>query len=535
MADIVRAAYRGRITAMSSIPNKVPVRTGVVAGVMLVTLATYLTYGVGIISNAIIARGLAPLDFGRYVYVIYISGILVILSNHGLTTSGIRFVAELLGAGSVEAAQRTHGYLRRLGRYSEGAVLLGFVAVALIVRPTDWRADLPLFLGVIVVSAFAKARYLFDISIAKGYSLFRIDAYSTVSVGFMTVLLVVALHLASAGLGAYLLLFATSSAGYWLIAAFQVHHAGVRMAPHVPDASVLARLQPHLRWTALLMAVGVLGNKSVEVFLLNATHGAEDVGFFAIGAALTRGGIDLLTSGLMTVLMPVMSDAYGRGGEAQVRRIFMNSFRYLTVAGLVAAGAGFCLAAPTVRLLYGPEYLRAITAFQVMVVVAGLTLGEAASGSLLSTTDRQRSRAVLVAAQILITVVCALLLVPRYGFYGAIWSHALSRMLGFALACGWVGRNYRAIPPLPELLRLLLCAGLAAAVAWAGLSVVHGMIGYAVGAVAYVLVLLAASVLARCWTSTDLALIASGLDRYAPSATLLRRWTASLGMRFGTQ
>jgi O-antigen/teichoic acid export membrane protein len=518
---------------MRSLPQEAPARTGLAAGVLLVTIATYLTYGVGIISNAIIARGLAPADFGRYVYVVWISGLLVVISNNGLTTSGIRFVAELLGAGSVEAAQRTHGYLKRLSHYCECAVLIGFAVVALIIRPMDWRQALPLFVGVILVSAFAKSRYLFDTSIAKGYSQFKIEAYSTVGVGLMTMLLVVVLYLAHARLAAYLLLFGLSSVLYWLAAAVQLRRVGVAPAPGRPDAGVLARLRPHLQWTTLLTAVGVFGNKSVELFILNATHGASDVGFFAIGAALTRGGIDLLTSGLMTVLMPVMSNAFGRGGEAQVNRIFMDSFRYLAFAGLIAAGAGFYLAAPTITLLYGAAYLRAITAFQVMVLVAGLTLGESALGALLSTTDRQRSRAVLVAVQVAVTVLFAAVLVPIYGFIGAILAHAVSRLLGFALVFGWVSHMYSVKSPIRQLLRLLLAAGLAAAAAWGCLTLIHGLIGYALAAVVYVLLLIPLSLIARCWTPTDLALIARLLDRYAPRASRLRRWTASFGARFG--
>jgi O-antigen/teichoic acid export membrane protein len=510
-----------------------PARTGLATGVMLVTMATYLTYAVGVISNAMVARGLGPVDFGRYVYVVWISGLLVVLSNNGLTTSGIRFVAELLGADSVEAAQRTHGYLNRLSHYSQSAVLIGFAAIALVIRPADWRHALPLFVGVILVSAFARARYLFDTSIAKGYSQFKIEAYSTVGVGLMSMLLVLVLYLMHARLAAYLLLFGFSSVIYWLAAAVQLRRVGVEPAVGRPESDVLARLRPHLRWTALLTAVGVFGNKSVEVFLLNATHGASDVGFFAIGAALTRGGIDLLTSGLMTVLMPVMSNAFGRGGETQVNRIFVDSFRYLAFCGLLAAGAGFCLAVPTVELLYGASYMRAITAFQVMVLVAGLTLGESAFGALLSTTDRQRSRAVLVAVQIVITVLFAAVLIPKYGFIGAILAHAASRLLGFALVFGWVSHMYSAKPPIRELLRLLLAAALAAAAAWGCVTTVHGLLGYALATVVYVLLLITLSLVARCWTSTDLALIAGSLDRYVPNATRLRRWTASCGARFG--
>jgi O-antigen/teichoic acid export membrane protein len=514
-------------------PHQVPARTGVAAGVLLMTIATYLTYGVGIVTNAVIARGLTPGDFGRYAYCLYISAILVVISNNGLTTSGIRFVAESLGANSLGSAQRTHGYLRRLSDYSQCAVLAAFVIIALLVRPLDWRTNLGLFIGVILVSSLAKARYLFDTSIAKGYSLFRIEAYSTVSIGLFTVLIAVVLFRLHADLPAYLLLFAVSSIGYWLAAALQLRRAGVTAVPGRPDAQILTRLMPHLRWTTVLTAVGIFGNKSIEVFLLNATHNAADVGFFVIGASLTRGGIDLLTSGLMTVLMPAMSNAFGRGGQSEVNRIFTGSTRYLAFAGLLAAGAGYFLALPTVELLYGPAYLRAVTAFQVMVVVAGLTLGESALGAMLSTTDRQRSRALLVSVQIGLTVLLALILIPLYGLAGALLSHAISRVLGITIVFWWVGRVYSIRPPIQTLCRLLLATIPAAAAGALCVWLEPGPMGYLAAAFIYVVLLVPATLLARCWTSDDLHHAGRLLQSLNNRVPLLCRWTAGLAARLG--
>src|SRR5450755_1031794 len=126
---------------MRPTPTQAPKRTGISAGALLMTFATYLTYGVGIITNAVIARGLSPSDFGRYAYVIYMSGVLVIISNNGLTTSGIRFVAEMLGGESLRGAQRIHRYLQRLSDISQLLVLAAFVAIVLLIRPTDWQTQ----------------------------------------------------------------------------------------------------------------------------------------------------------------------------------------------------------------------------------------------------------------------------------------------------------------------------------------------------------------------------------------------------------
>ena len=513
--------------------SEAPKRNSLATGVLLMTAATYVTYAVGLLSNFIIARGLTPADYGRYVFAVFLSGSLVLIINNGLTTSAIRFVAELLGAGSVRGARRTHGYLLRLCRYSESLVIGLFGLAVVLIRPREWRSDTAVFAGVIAISAVAKARYLFNTSVAKGYSQFKIEAYCTVSVSVLTFVLIALAFWMHAQLLAYLALFGISSVAYLLMATVQLRRVGVASETGVrPEPEVLLRLHTHLRWTALLAAVAVLGNKGAEVLVLNATAGPSMVAFFAIGAALTRGGIDLLTVGLMTVLMPVMADAFGRGGEVEVKRIFANSLRYFGFAGILAAGVGYFLAAPTVQLLYGSKYLAAIPAFQVMVIISGLTLGESAFASLLTTTDRQRNRAMLVIAQISITVVMALALIPRFGLGGAIVAHAVSRLLGYSLMFGWVTRYYSARPPVGRLLLLLGCAAAAGALAWAVATLLPGIAGCVIAAFLYGCLLLPLSLVARCWTAEDFEFLSASLQRRAPLALRSQRMVSNLRLRF---
>ncbi len=507
--------------------DRAPVPTGIASGVLIVTVATYLTYAIGLLSNAIVARGLAPADFGRYSYVVWLCGWLVLLINNGLTTSSIRFVAEALGAGSLHNAQRTHSYLRRISRYSELIVLSVFLVVVWIIRPAEWRQSIPVFVAVVAISALAKSRYLLDISVAKGYGQFKVEAYSTVSIGLLTMISWSVLYLLHMPLNAYVIAFGLSSVGYMLSAEWQLRRAGVSAATGRLPGQFATRLRHHLRWTMMLAGLSVFANKSVEVFFLNLTGVSADVGFFTIGAALTRGGIDLLTSGLMTVLMPMMSNAFGHGGEEQVNRIFFESLRVFAITGLLAAGVGYYLAEPSIALLYGSAYERAVPAFQVMVVVSGLTLGEGAFAALLSTTDRQRSRAFLVAAQVAVTVVCAAILIPRYGFVGALVSHAASRLIGFLGAFFWVRRLCKAKFPLRQWLCVAAVASLAAMGSTGCKLVVHGIAGDFLAAAIYGAMLISLSVPIRYWTPEDFEVVARAVRRYAPKAERLHRWLVS--------
>ena len=53
----------------------------------LMTGSTYISYGLGIIVSALIARDLGPADFGRYAYVVWMSGVLVVIACAALESA----------------------------------------------------------------------------------------------------------------------------------------------------------------------------------------------------------------------------------------------------------------------------------------------------------------------------------------------------------------------------------------------------------------------------------------------------------------
>ncbi len=146
---------------------------------LLVTGSTYVSFFFGLLVSAIIARGIGPADFGRYAYVVWLAGILVVVANNGLTSTGLRFISETLGKGANEAAKGIHGWLLRRQHVCVMISLGGFLVSLPLTIPPDWGMPLAVFIGVVAVSLIAKAYYIFDISAAKGHGQFAVEALST--------------------------------------------------------------------------------------------------------------------------------------------------------------------------------------------------------------------------------------------------------------------------------------------------------------------------------------------------------------------
>lgn len=480
------------------------------------TGSTYVSYALGMLASIVIARSLGPEDFGRYSYVVWLAGLLVVLANNGITTTAIRFVSESLGRGAGDDAARVHAWLARRQLASALLVAGGFLALLPQFMPTGWGRDgLGLLAAATLTAGLCKAWFIFDVSIAKGYGHYGIEAGSTVLMSLLSIVAVLALALMDAGLETYIVLFSIIGVGH-AIAGWTLRRRAALLPVHRPlGPALLPRVRVHLWWTVLLVLAWALGNKSIETWLLNRTVGAAAVGYFAIAVALTRGGIDMLSAGLGTVLMPMMAHAYGSGGRAAANVIVAAAVRCYAALGLLLAGAGALAARPLVTLLYGDAYGEVVLPLQVMVVVGGLTLVEAAFGALLSTTDNQKLRVGFVVLSLLVTATLAIFLVPRFGLHGAVAAHAASRLLVFGITWAGIARVLQLRMPWPQLLRLVSAAATALVPALLLERVLPGRWGGLAAAVAYVVVYVAASVAFRAWRRED-AEVFSGVARRFP-------------------
>lgn len=479
----------------------------------LITGATYVTYALGLVVGAVIARDLGPVHFGQYAYVVWLSGMMVLFVNHALTTSGIRFVSESLGRSDRPAASNIHGWLTRWHRWSALVILLPAMLALTLLKPAGWDLGLPLLAAILVGSVVAKASYLFDISIAKGYRQFSIEAITNIGVGFINTIAALGLAWYGAPLEAYLWLFVATSFLFWGGAHWRLVRGGMRPGSGALEPDVRRRLDAHILWTILLVMVAAFNNKAIETFLLNKTANAEAVAFFAVAAALTRGGADLLVSGLSAVLMPWMAHAYGDGGSRKVVDILAETLRFFAFLGLALGGVGFFIASPAIELMYGDEYRPAIWVFQVMIVTAGLTLSEGAFGALMTTTENQQSRFVLAGISVVVTAGLALWLVPAYGLTGAVVSHAISRAFIIIWTVVWTRRHFGLRLPWPALRRLAYSAVAGVALALPFHLLVGGVAGGFLATTAFGIGYLACTLLFRAWNRSDFELLHSVAGR----------------------
>src|SRR4051812_3665912 len=257
-------------------------RTAALKAVLWTTGSTYIGYVLGLLINVVIARRLDADDFGRYAYLVWLSGVLVTIANNGLMTTGIKFISETLGKNAPHEAGNIYAWLLRLQPACTGLVVMAFLIAMPWILPSGWSDRLIVFAAAVLISFTFKARAMFNTSIAKGYGRFTAEAItSTVALTFNAAVAAV-LALVRAPLEAYAALFAATGVVYALVSHRLLRKAGVEPEGGTLDATIKARLHRHLFWTATLAGVAAIGSRSIETFLLNHWVGAAEVGFFAI-------------------------------------------------------------------------------------------------------------------------------------------------------------------------------------------------------------------------------------------------------------
>ena len=489
-------------------------RAATVKAAFLMTGSTYVSFALGMLVSALIARTLGPGEFGRYAYLVWLSGLLVMVANNGLTTTVIRFVSESMGRNQHMVASDVHGWLLRAQHLSLAAVAITFVLGLEWTLPAGWAGHIALFGGAVLISVVAKTLYLFAISAAKGAGQYAVEAASSVCMSIGNLACVGVLFLMQAPMAAYVALFAVTSLGYFVAAQWMLRRRGIVPTRGALQPELAKQLRQHLFWTVVLAVAGAFGNKAAETFLLNRYVGPVEVGFFTVAAALTRGGIELLSAGLTTVLMPAMAHAYGAGGKARAHSILSDSVRYFGFAGLLLAGVGFMWADLVVELMYGAQYKPVAEVLQVMVVVAGLTLPQGAFGALLSTTDHQKLRAIVAALSVVASAAAALLLVPSYGLTGAVIANTASTLVIFVMIAVLLARHLLVRFPWSQLIKLMMAAlvsaGLVGMLPW----MYPGKASHLVAGALYALALIVMSFILGAWTDADIGHMVSMATRF---------------------
>lgn len=377
------------------------------------------------------ARELGQGGFGDFVFALSLSTVLVLASGFG--------TEELVAREVSRDHDRVHSYL---GNVVAVKALLSVVLLAIgavLVNLGDWPADARAAVYIVGVGVAVENLGRSWHSIFTAYERLEMISISLVVQRTLTAAVGIVVLLSGGGLVAVSIVF-TAGAVIGLVTATQVLRRYVVAPRWELDRS---------RWLALIKAgvpIGLAGLffmllLRLDAALLGFLSGAGDnreVGIYGAAFRLVEATL-FISWAFSSAMLPWLSR---QTQDADVVRGSELSLKAIT-AVLMPIGLVFTLlAAPLIELLYGPQFVDAVTPTRLLGAMTVLFGINHLASTVLISRDRPRDFtriAALVAAE---NVILNVVLIPKYGADAAAFNAALSGALLGVMSVAIIGRRF---------------------------------------------------------------------------------------------
>ncbi len=482
-------------------------RGQVIRNTLFSSVGIYTEYFLGMLTSIIIARHLGPADFGAYSLVIWLVATGVAITNSGVASAVIRFIAELRGAGRESQIRSLLAWAWRVQAGFLAVVLLGGTALFLV----QGQRLMPGFnhgilLAILLLTTALRASYMLNVGIAKGFENFRATAVIAVIVAPLNLLLILVAWWLDGPMEWFLGTFTISSFVFWWISRRQVASL---LPPPQPrealDGDTRRRLRSYTALVAVTVAVNFITASEVEVLFLTLFDSAASAGKFKVAFQLSSGALLLVPGVFGALLLPMMANALAQGREVASRRLSMST-TYLTALAAPLVAFGVLFASDIIGLLYGAAYAPAAFVFAGCLAAGAVATASQAASSYLLGADRQRMLMVVILAFAAVKLVLDVVLIRRYGLTGAVVAFAATSVLSNALLMVLALRYSGSRLEWGRMTRVLAAACIAGAIAWAlkGLLPPNHLLVLALGGITLTGVYAVATLLLGFWSAPDL-------------------------------
>ncbi|WP_199519514.1 MULTISPECIES: flippase [Haloferax] len=375
---------------------------------------------------------LSPDEYGLLFFAISILSVALLFANLGLAKSAARYLAEYR---KTEPAQIPH-ILRSTLKYNLLTILVITVAVVVFSNPISRLVGDPRIAPLLAVGvgyiAFSSLKTFASLSFQGLNSVdwsAKIDIVANVSfLVFIVGLLVFGLGPLGAIVG--------YTVGYALavIVGFTVlYRKFVRLLDNdIPEERGLTRRI--LRYSAPLTVTrgAVMLDSRVDAILVGYFLNPAAVGFYMLGKQIT----DFVIAPATTIGFSV-SPTYGEQKVTnkleRAANLYETTFEYVVTLYVPAAVGLVILAEPTIRLVFGQDYLGAVPVVQVFSLYVFLRAIDKITNDSLDFVGRAGSRAYAKSATAVANVALNVALIPTLGVVGA----ALATVITYVFLVGF--------------------------------------------------------------------------------------------------
>ncbi len=390
------------------------------------TLAQVVRFAAIVISKFLIviaiARWSGVEQVGQFSFVMNYALVFSFINHFGLLLLLVREIAQ--------QRQRLHDYLGNALSLALGFGLLNLLLMGLIARWLGYGDQIVAAIYLVALATMLETlQGLFNAAFS-GYERMELGALAMVvqEIAFLLIGLVI-LYLRLPFLWLFAIFILSRLVG--LLASARIYGRIWGRPPyprfHWPTVKeLLYKTRPFVLHAALSPVF-----VRIDVLLLSYFQDYVAVGYYEVASTLFY-RLNVLARMFNLALMPLVARQYALIGPA-VSRYVKSAVKYQTVIALPITLLGWLLGDKIILLLYGPEFMPAISAFQIMASATLLRFLGNTLGLTLTAIDLQGRRSLIMALMAAFNITLNLFLLPRYTFMGAAVASVLTEIGTFLL------------------------------------------------------------------------------------------------------
>lgn len=466
----------------------------------------------GFIMSVVLARGLGPARMGDYSYLLWALRTMTALATLGYALGTVRYTADALAQDRSALAFAFVRLFVRRQVLATAVVALGLAPVVLWLAPADFRWPLVvMLLGLFPIT-------LESIYTHAAYGAQRYDVTTQVSAVKMTLQLATAVLVVSLG-GDILGLMIGGVLGVVVSCALQRRSALAlypKQAAAIP-ADIRVEMRAYLLPLAIVAVLDSLVWDRSEIFFLRLYAPSAQIAFYSLAFGLASRAM-LAPQIAVGALLPALASIHGRGDHAEFSGVYRSALRAVALIGTPIVVVATALAPGLIPLLYGAPYGPVALLMGPMLAVSLIAvMRQVAWSALRATGDRRWGlHATLVAAAI--DIGAAVVLIPRWGMWGAVLANAAAQLLASIVAFVGVAVRCRCRFPALDVVRVAAAAAVGFAVTQTAAGHEVDLLPLAAAGMAGALAFLTAAGLLGAVGAREWALISrplGGLPRWA--------------------
>lgn len=428
------------------------------------TLTLALTTATGMISAIAIPRLLGPEEFGKYTFVLWVTGLITMCTQLGLPDGVRKFVADLSGR---EQFADAHKLATQLVSAQTILTLIGsLVMVGISLSFVHDENTRLLFWLAAAYTPFSTIAAIFSDAVNGKGAIYVTSRFAGACGVIGAALALVSLVLGYKVTGLFVVMLFCNAAyclGMFIVFKTQFKDYAGASVTHKIAAQPVAAYCFGVFSASLCLSVAL--DKS-EMYFVKQCLGLEAAGLYVLAFNLSQ-KLLMLPRALSTVFIPALAQRFSKGHHDSAKSLYTNCVRlyFATIAPFSVIVAG--CAEPLIRVLYGHAYLGASSAFVIAMFAApaaAFTLP--ALSAVYAITGVTVKAFGCLAIPTLVDLVLAATLVPKFGITGAAFANLVTQWTLAALLVLYVERKYHFRMAKPLFIKVAICSAISGAICW---------------------------------------------------------------------